>query len=776
MNRIKSIHKLAMIVVLACFVLSATFFAQAALDDFTTITWSTVASQSYGTLEAQGTVLNGQFYFFGGYDSTKRPSWVPARRAYVYNPVSNSWSGLREMPKGVTHSGVATDGQYIYYAGGYVENSNRTGQIFATTEVWRYDPVTNTYQAMPALPAGRASGALQYTNGELHFISGTNLSRQDVGDHWMLNLANGATSWVVKTSLPNPRNHAGSAVVNGLIYYLGGSLGQDPNPITQNQLHAYNAQTNSWTQLANLPAGRNHISAGIVVVGNRFIMVGGDASFNNSQQTVYAYAPATNTWSQLTNFPVRRHSGVAGVIDNVIYYTTGGWSAATYKGIISDNTPPSASSTPTPTATVTLQTVTSLTLINADTDQDIANLTEGYVIDFAAIGTQNLSIRANTSPATVGSVRFQLDANANFRTENQAPYAIAGDSNQTNYGAWIPSLGAHTIGATPYTLSNGGGTVGTALTFNIMVVNNTEPGLPSHTPTSTSSPTSTSTATTTSTPTNTSTPTATSTPTSTPTATSTPPPTFTPIPGATEEVIYRINSGGGLLTTSGITWSADQNFVGGKTNNLPNNITGTTDDALYTTERSSTANTAGFSYALPVAAGTYTVKLYFSELWFVGGSGRGTPGIGKRIFDVNIEGVTVLDNYDVTADVGILTATIKTFSITVSDGTLNIDFPPASADRPTIGAIEVLRPATSGAPAGFPAPVNPPAIQGIAPSITPTWTLVPTGIFTETSTSTPTETATSTATSTSTSTPTETPLPTATQPPAEVTEAAPSSP
>jgi len=762
MNRIKSIHKLAMIVVLACFVLSATFFAQAALDDFTTITWSTVAPQPYRNSEGQSAVVNNLLYSFGGFDST-RTCCTPTRRVYVYNPVSNVWTALRDMPKGLTHAGLTTDGVDIFYAGGYIENAARTGQIFGTREAWRYNVASNTYTALPSLPVERAAGQLAYLNGELHYFGGTNMQRtQDVGDHYVLNL-NGGTTWTTAAALPNPRHHIGAAVLNGKIYAIGGQHGHDGALVPEGAVHAYDPATNSWTQLASISPARNHITSSTVVLAGRIIVLGGQVNHNAPVNNVNAYNPVTNTWTSLTPLPAARHSAVAGVLNNQLFFSTGN-TAVTYKGIPVDAPPPA------------VQAVTSLTLINADTDQAIANLSEGYVIDFAAIGTQNLSIRANTSPATVGSVRFQLDANANFRTENQAPYAIAGDSNQTNYGAWIPSLGAHTIGATPYTLSNGGGTVGTALTFNIMVVNNTEPGLPSHTPTSTSSPTSTSTATTTSTPTNTSTPTATSTPTSTPTATSTPPPTFTPIPGATEEVIYRINSGGGLLTTSGITWSADQNFVGGKTNNLPNNIAGTTDDALYTTERSSTANTAGFSYALPVAAGTYTVKLYFSELWFVGGSGRGTPGIGKRIFDVNIEGVTVLDNYDVTADVGILTATIKTFSITVSDGTLNIDFPPASADRPTIGAIEVLRPATSGAPAGFPAPVNPPAIQGIAPSITPTWTLVPTGIFTETSTSTPTETATSTATSTSTSTPTETPLPTATQPPAEVTEAAPSSP
>jgi regulation of enolase protein 1 (concanavalin A-like superfamily) len=111
-----------------------------------------------------------------------------------------------------------------------------------------------------------------------------------------------------------------------------------------------------------------------------------------------------------------------------------------------------------------------LTLINADTDQPItASLSNGAVLDFAALPTRNLSIRANTTPAAVGSVRFAYDGNANFKIENSAPYAIAGDQNGTDYLPWTPTLGAHTLTATPYTAADLGGVAGTPLTINFTV-------------------------------------------------------------------------------------------------------------------------------------------------------------------------------------------------------------------------------------------------------------------------------------------------------------------
>jgi hypothetical protein len=122
------------------------------------------------------------------------------------------------------------------------------------------------------------------------------------------------------------------------------------------------------------------------------------------------------------------------------------------------------------------QAVVSFTLINADTDQPIATfdpLVTGVTLNLDTLPTRNLNIRANTSPSTVGSVRFRLDGNGNYRTESGAPYTLAGD-NGGNYFPWTPSLGAHTVTATPYTRSDARGTSGTPLTITFNVIVNGE--------------------------------------------------------------------------------------------------------------------------------------------------------------------------------------------------------------------------------------------------------------------------------------------------------------
>ncbi|WP_347157367.1 malectin domain-containing carbohydrate-binding protein [Pontibacter chitinilyticus] len=149
----------------------------------------------------------------------------------------------------------------------------------------------------------------------------------------------------------------------------------------------------------------------------------------------------------------------------------------------------------------------------------------------------------------------------------------------------------------------------------------------------------------------------------------------------------RINAGGPALTLKdGTVFSADRYFSNTYTyqNTSIADIAGTEDDQLYKTERGSNTNLGSFAYNIPVPNGQYVVKLHFAEIYW------SATSIGKRVFDVNLEGGTVeLPRYDIVASVGTRTAVIKEFTVSVTDGVLTINFS-ASADRPKISAIEVL--------------------------------------------------------------------------------------
>ena len=122
------------------------------------------------------------------------------------------------------------------------------------------------------------------------------------------------------------------------------------------------------------------------------------------------------------------------------------------------------------------QAVITFTLFNADTDQPLAGydpLPNGATLNLATLPTRRFNIRANTNPATVGSVRFGYDSNASYRLENYVPYTFAGDGTNANgsidYLPWTPTVGTHTVTATPFTKGGAGGTAGTALTVSFTV-------------------------------------------------------------------------------------------------------------------------------------------------------------------------------------------------------------------------------------------------------------------------------------------------------------------
>jgi hypothetical protein len=142
-------------------------------------------------------------------------------------------------------------------------------------------------------------------------------------------------------------------------------------------------------------------------------------------------------------------------------------------------------------------------------------------------------------------------------------------------------------------------------------------------------------------------------------------------------------------------WSDDRYFDGGSALDWGGNygVAGTDDAGLYLTQRSGSGpgKRRGFSYTIPVDRdGVYMVRLYFAEPYW-GAPGGPNGAAGQRVFSVTAEGGTLLEDLDVFAEVGTLTALIKQVEVEVEDGELNLSFI-ASEGEPIVAAIEILQP------------------------------------------------------------------------------------
>uniref|UniRef100_UPI00047BDC8D malectin domain-containing carbohydrate-binding protein n=1 Tax=Arenibacter latericius TaxID=86104 RepID=UPI00047BDC8D len=114
--------------------------------------------------------------------------------------------------------------------------------------------------------------------------------------------------------------------------------------------------------------------------------------------------------------------------------------------------------------------ILNLMLVNADTDVDMFVLSNGQQVDVTTTQGKGLNVRANTNPATVGSVFLSISGPVNVtRTEGVAPYALFGDNAGDYFGQAFP-VGNYTISATAYSGSGGSGTnLGTlSISFSIV--------------------------------------------------------------------------------------------------------------------------------------------------------------------------------------------------------------------------------------------------------------------------------------------------------------------
>lgn len=297
-----------------------------------TITYTSKASYPVGRAEALRAVVDGKLYVFGGFASTG-----PVKNGYEYDPGTDQWTALPDMPKALTHSGVAVEGRDIYVAGGYIgTNPGTYAQQFGTTDVWKYNVDSKLWTAVKALPKAVAGGGLVVLGRELHWVAGNNNSRQDIGDHYILNLDNVNAGWQTSAALPSGRSHLGVVTLNGKIYAVGGQFGNDEALTTQKLVHVWDPSSPLvWTPLANMPTAISHIASATVVYGNRIITMGGETAHNVPTDLVYAYDPDTNTWAAMTKLPAKRFSGVAAVLGNDLFFTTGSAMTTSWKGVVS---------------------------------------------------------------------------------------------------------------------------------------------------------------------------------------------------------------------------------------------------------------------------------------------------------------------------------------------------------------------------------------------------------------------------------------------------------
>ncbi|XP_032902953.1 kelch-like ECH-associated protein 1A [Amblyraja radiata] len=213
---------------------------------------------------------------------------------------------LRQPLPPVRHRG----NQLVYVAGGYWHRP--------VPSVEAFNPRTGRWVKLADMPVPRSGAGTCVVLGLLYALGGRNNVLGEHLDMDRLDCYNPLTNrWVTRAPMSVARNRVGVGVIDGIIYAIGGSCGS----LHHRSAERYDPETNRWTAIAPMQSRR--IAAGVAVWSGLLYVVGG---FDGDERlrSVERYCPERDTWSSVT--PMGTVRSGAGVVTLGHYiYVAGGY-------------------------------------------------------------------------------------------------------------------------------------------------------------------------------------------------------------------------------------------------------------------------------------------------------------------------------------------------------------------------------------------------------------------------------------------------------------------
>lgn len=302
-----------------CSIMIAETDAPAEVPNGAAINWSadSIASPTE-RVEAATAQVGDTLFVMGGFVDNYDGS---TPRFDALNVKTGQWTRLADLPGPQTHMAAATDGRYIYTAGG------QTGEAYSpdiTAAVYRYDIARNRWQSFSRLPEIRVGGTMSVLNNQLHFVGGTDATLvTSQATHYVLDLDDPRAGWTEARPLPNAADHLGGIVVNGDWFVLGGENDHTTSYLARSDFYRYDARRDRWMTLPNMPTGLSHQEAGLLTDGVRIFTLAGMRDSQQMTPLVYSFDLRTGVWAEHTSMPAGRKGGFAWLEDGRFHYLTG---------------------------------------------------------------------------------------------------------------------------------------------------------------------------------------------------------------------------------------------------------------------------------------------------------------------------------------------------------------------------------------------------------------------------------------------------------------------
>ncbi len=261
--------------------------------------------------------VGGLFYLIGGRGN---------KPLEIYDPVSRSWSTGAAPPFEMHHFQAVSYQGDVYVIGGFTGDFPNETPL---TNVYIYDPGTDSWTTGPSIPASRRRGStgVAVYNNRIYMVCGLQNGHIDGWVPWLDEFDPSTGTWTTLPDAPRARDHFQVGVVGNKLYAVAGRRTGELTVFapTVPEVDVYNFTTGNWT---TLPAGVNipteRAGATTVVANSKLMVIGGETE---GQTTAHyeteALDPKTNTWTTMDALNTARHATQALFYHAKIYITTG---------------------------------------------------------------------------------------------------------------------------------------------------------------------------------------------------------------------------------------------------------------------------------------------------------------------------------------------------------------------------------------------------------------------------------------------------------------------
>jgi hypothetical protein len=277
--------------------------------------WTRKADEVYKRAECNNVIYKNKIYMFGGFGDNP----VIEKTNEVYDIAANKWSTISSFPAGkeITHQGIILVDDNVWLIGGRSVDAHGpvSSQVIIyniTTNSWSDGPQLKDPATAKSFPIGAGGYAL--LGRTIHVFGGfgpticedqATLHLTIDVDKYMANRRD--VSWENKLApMPIPRNHMSYVTLGGKIYVFGGQFKHDCGAVDQIYCHVYDAATDKWTRLTDLPKPRSHAEAATFAIDGNIFLAGGQSYNNLTQNTTYQFTTKANnnsgSWTDLSAY------------------------------------------------------------------------------------------------------------------------------------------------------------------------------------------------------------------------------------------------------------------------------------------------------------------------------------------------------------------------------------------------------------------------------------------------------------------------------------------